>query len=102
METSLRHIFQPSEVTTNSPEKDSTSPEEALPKLSQCCLNLALLSDSNTREDEYFCFSNTSDDISSEMTSESITHDRKIGFMPKSKSGPNLGLLPAAEMSQLV
>ncbi len=101
METSLRHIFQAQVVTTNSPENDSTSPEEAQPELNQCCLNLAMLSDFKTREVEYHCDTNRSDDLSSEMTSESLTHNRKIGFMPKSKSGPNLGLLQAAEMRLL-
>ena len=98
METSLRHIFQPRDVTTHSPHNDSVDLEEAFPELNQCCLKLALMSDSKTREDEYLCETNTSDELSSDMTSESITHDRKIGLMPKSKSGPNLGLLPVAEM----
>jgi hypothetical protein len=93
METSLRHIFKPQDVTAVSQEKDSGFKAEGPPGFDQCSLKLALFSQAKTREDDYHCETNSSDDLSSEMTSESITHTRKFGLMPKSKSGPNLGLL---------
>lgn len=101
METSLRHTIKPPDVTAVSQDKDPGFIVNILPKVNQCCLNLALPLDPTGQEYEYHCDNNSFDDLSSEMTSESITHNRKFGLIPKSKSGPNLGLLQDVEMSQL-